>query len=594
MFVLSGGNVSNLNNFVLPVIKGVKNAKAKFITFEDYKTMAIPKGSVVLALGNKSLELLQDEGAIPKNRAMASMRGQEIVFNGSSWFFSYDPYIITQDYSKKTLVAWDIKLALRKELTGSTAPEVGTYSFVDDWQFFIKKIEDTYAKTGKAVAVCCDTETIGLNPYLEDKWLESIQFCLEEGVAYCQRFRTLANQPLVGDTIWNQIDWILNSPKVKIVGANFKYDLRWMLVKWDMTCTNYAFDTTLVGSLLDENRSNSLETHAKVYTSMGGYDATMNTTYDKGRMDLIPDDDFLTYSAGDVDACLRVYVELRKELLQDPFLTRFYVRLLHRSNIAFMDMECLGVCLDKEYQGSLALELEQDRLNVSTAMLEKLPVKLRLKHADNLSIRPAILKDYFFGARGLGLPPKLLTEKTQQPSTALEHFMMFSDCPEATEFVSLLKKYGSAGKTLSTYVVGFNKHLQADGRFHPDYMLHKGDYNGAADSGTDTGRSSCKSPALQCLPADAEVLTDLGVMPMLDIIEGCEGGVPVQVLTHTGEWKPVVGTYRNGVQPLHEFTLADGKTLQCTGNHPILTTKGFILAKDITKEHTFMVRGTNE
>ncbi|APD18872.1 polymerase [Vibrio phage J14] len=43
-------------------------------------------------------------------------------------------------------------------------------------------------------------------------------------------------------------------------------------MKWGIGCTNFKFDTTLVGSMLNENRSNSLNTHAKLVTNLGGYD----------------------------------------------------------------------------------------------------------------------------------------------------------------------------------------------------------------------------------------------------------------------------------------------------------------------------------
>lgn len=69
-----------------------------------------------------------------------------------------------------------------------------------------------------------------------------------------------------------QLAFLLNSPKVKMKGANFKYDLHWFHVRAKMACSNFVFDT-IVGSLLDENRSNSLNTHVKIYVpALAGYD----------------------------------------------------------------------------------------------------------------------------------------------------------------------------------------------------------------------------------------------------------------------------------------------------------------------------------
>lgn len=48
--------------------------------------------------------------------------------------------------------------------------------------------------------------------------------------------------------------------------------LVWNAEKWGIECTNFEFDTCLVGNLFDENRSDSLNLHAKLMTGMGGYD----------------------------------------------------------------------------------------------------------------------------------------------------------------------------------------------------------------------------------------------------------------------------------------------------------------------------------
>ena len=72
--------------------------------------------------------------------------------------------------------------------------------------------------------------------------------------------------------LFEQIKWLLTSPKVRLRLANGKYDMIWVKEKWDIDCTNFTFDNLLVGSLLNENRSNSLNLHAKLMTDIGGYD----------------------------------------------------------------------------------------------------------------------------------------------------------------------------------------------------------------------------------------------------------------------------------------------------------------------------------
>ena len=107
--------------------------------------------------------------------------------------------------------------------------------------------------------------------------------------------------------------------------ANGKYDMIWVKEKWGIDCTNFSFDTLLVGSLLNENRTNSLNLHAKLMTDFGGYDDGFNAKYDKGHMELVPTEPLRTYQGGDTDAAYQV-----AEVLQDELSRRLRTQpLLH-------------------------------------------------------------------------------------------------------------------------------------------------------------------------------------------------------------------------------------------------------------------------
>ena len=147
------------------------------------------------------------------------------------------------------------------------------------------------------------SETVGLDVYASGVYIVSITFTIKAGKSYVLYFKGLHDQPVarvgVGEFViknkqmHDDIQWLLNSQKIKTEGANLKYDCRWMKYMWGISCSNFTFDTTLVGSLLDENASNGLSNHAKRYTDMGGYDQPLNSKYDKSRMDLVPPGEFL-------------------------------------------------------------------------------------------------------------------------------------------------------------------------------------------------------------------------------------------------------------------------------------------------------------
>lgn len=578
LYIWTGAKFDLLKRVVKPMLvpHGVPHT---FIEISD-EVPALQEGDVLLSMGSKALPILENAGVIRKGRSVTSLRQQAHPMGDGTLLVTFDPNITDRDYSMKVSMEIDIMLAARVAMTGSIAPQIGAYEWVKDFNDVITYVESEYQRTGNPVAVTTDLETVGLDPYARDKFIVSIFFTVTPGRASGIRFRSTADQPKKNSKLLSQIKWLLTSDKVNLRGANLKYDLLWMRVKWGLVCTSFKFDTTLVGSLLDENRSNSLNTHAKLMTTMGGYDDPMNTKYDKSRMDLIPDDDLLPYAGGDTDATYRVSEVMKSELLKDKGLTKFYVHLLHPATRCFEDMEYEGVLIDQGYYATLREELVLEQERLTEAAINMLPGRIRAKYADNLSLtRAAIIKEYMFSPMGLNLKPTMFTEKDKAPSTAFNHLATFAGHPDAGPFIDLLKQYNSASKTLGTYVDGFLAHLREDGRFHATAVQYHGDYGGGSDGGTVTGRLAFRDPAMQCCVGETEVITSEGLKRIDWLVENTGAGL--KVLTHTGRWRGIIGVYDNGVRPTFTVKLKSGHSIQCTGNHPILTSEGWVRTDEL-------------
>lgn len=546
-------------------------------------------GDVVLAFGSKALGVLQNLKLVPKGRTVTSMREKELRWEGASILCTFDPGICSRDYARLPEIQWDVQLAARLVKTGSTKPPLGTYRWVESLHEIIEEIEAEFAKTGKPVDVASDTETLGLVEYNPDAWIISMSFTNKEGrsdAIYFEKGETLTPPPPGMDMddmtywegLWTQVNWLLTSEKVSLRGANWKYDSRWIKHKWGISCTNFKFDTLLVGSLLDENRSNSLKLHAKIMTTMGGYEDDMGK-YDMGRLDLVPKMELLPYMGGDTDATYRVAKVMKKELLADKRLCNFYIKLTHPASQVFEKVERTGILVDLPYYQNLQSELTAEINRLTGSMLDCLPSKLRIKYKDSIAdaldegknpFRKALMSEFLFTSAGLNLKPQMYTEKTKEPSTSLDHLMMFEDDPVAAKFIGLMREHGSAAKTLSTYVTGFLKHLRPDGRFHPTYLLSRMDYGGE-DGGTVTGR---------CLTGDAMILTDKGELPIKELVQRGELGEDFKVLTHRNRWLPVTGFWRNGFKPVCRVK-AGKHTLTSTLNHPFMSFPSWTLAEDL-------------
>lgn len=520
--IWTGAKLGDIKKTVNPAVKAQpEDMEYKVFPLNTEFPPPLSKGDVCLAQGSKALAKIQEMGLVPKGRTVTSLRSTEIPYQDGILLITYDPGIAMIDYGKYVDMQIDISLACRAVITGTIKPKIGNYRWVTDFSSILDTINTQHHKTGKLVPVSMDLETVGLNEYDEEAWIVSISLTVSVGTADVVYFTGVDDQPKKGSTLWNQISEVLNSTKALTRGANGKYDRRWMKKKWGMDNSNYKFDTTLVGSLLDENRSNSLNTHAKIYTTMGGYDDEFNKSHNKGAMQEIPKDSLLPYAGGDTDATQRVANAMRNLLLQDQALTRFYVELLHPASICLQEMEEEGIIINVDYYMKLQHDLTIELQSVEKQAISMMPRRLQIKHQGNTKLtRAALIKDYMFGKQGLNLVPLKVTEKTGQPSTAKEHLLMFSEYPEVSEFLKLYQEYSTLSKTLGTYITGFLKHLHPDGRFHPTAIMYKGDYGGTGDSGTVTGRLAFKAPAVQTIPKHSKYAGALRVG--YEAPEGCK------------------------------------------------------------------------
>ena len=556
----------------------------------------LPLAKAVFCMGSTSLELLQSQGHAPKNRKVTGLRKQVLKVGAIPMMCTYSPSIGDIDYGQFIDMLTDTGLALRLATTGTTAPKYGSYHYHSNLKEIVKGVSDLVAQ-GARVDLAFDTETLGLDRFHTDGYIIGLQFSWKKGTGHMVAFPSKKASLDFLRNMDNQADlfYLLNCPDISVRAANGKYDLEWIYEQTGISCTNFNFDTTLVGSLLDENRSNGLDVHVKIYApELGGYSDEFDQKADKSRMDLEyakSPSDFLNYSAGDADGTLQVAAAQKSILLQNEPLTRFYVNILHPAARAFELIERGGVHVDINEFNALESDLIADLKRLIIKGKSIIGGLLAAKHYDadknggiNLT-KAALINDFMFSPAGLNLKPKMLTEKTKAPVTSLEHLEMFADVPEAKEFVNTMREFSSTNKTLSTYIVGFRKDLRSDGRFHPSYWLHRGDRDNG-DGGTNTGRLSVTNPAFQCCIGSTLVLSDKGTVPISDIVLQYEQGQKYKVLTHTGKWRDVVGVYHNGVQPVFEVKASNGFSVTCTANHPILTDRGWVRTDQLKEGDT--------
>lgn len=460
----------------------------------------------LLVMGDRLFDAVKEFGSIPKNRSLGSFREQVLDLNGTKALVTFDPWVTATEPARIWDIVWGLKISARLATTGSLDPvPAKNYKFDKGFRHAIRACEKGMEARGYH-RIAVDLETIGLDPWADNARIVSIQVSYEPGQADVYYVDKDGKLPMA---VADHVRWLTSDKRIRVVGANLKFDKVWMKKHWDIEVTNDVFDTVLVGSLLDENRSNSLESHAKIYTGIGGYDRHLNQTYDKGRMDLVPPQELLVYAGGDTDACLQVANAQRKQLLKDKRLAKFYTRIVQPASRVFADMEYKGVLVDRDRYEELRVECSDEMEAHKAALWELMPNRMRFKYADNENPnRPKLMREFLFTKRGLNLKPLMTTEKSDEPSTAGDHLDLLLDAhPEHSvlaEYIQRMGRYNSSKKTLETFIIGFMHHIRSDGRFHPTYNMARGGTMDDPESGTVTGRLSVKDPAYQTIPSRTE------------------------------------------------------------------------------------------
>jgi len=570
--------------------------------------------TLLIACGKPAVDMIQAAGWIPNKGGIVSNRGKLFSAHPDGWVHpihlgvTYAPQIKHMDFTNFVDFMCDIRQYQRFEQTGNMEPELGDYAYVTNLDGVNAYINAKFKQTGKPVDLCCDLETEGLFPWFKDKNILSASFTAADGVSDVIYMPDL--------TEWQMKKFIIDmrklakDPRVKVVGANFKFDMGWMRVKWQVVFTNFTFDSCNGGSLLEENRANTLNVHTKIYAPLlGGYDDHFNRTYNKAKMNEVPKPDLLPYAGGDTDAGLKVYKAIRGELIKDnptqnggpskQSLTSLYMNVVHPALIALHKMEHHGVCVDREKFHEYGADLEGRQTESMRKAADMMPTKLMDKyggideHGRAPLSKPNMIAEFLFSPTnqlGCGIKPIEVTEKTQKPSTSQFHLEQFKDHPIAGPLIEQYLDYKSVAKMYGTYYEGFLKHLRYDDRWHASYIIHKvgeGTKGGEGGGGTVTGRGTATNPAFQCVTGETEIITSEGLKTAASIIDPIVGDSRIPI--HKAEiivwglegWQQTTNVFKSWRRDIVELTLKNGLKLKCTPEHPVKTQRGWCKAKNL-------------
>ena len=375
-----------------------------------------------------------------------------------------------------------------------------------------------------------DIEGVGLRWYEPKSRILTVQLCTGPGVAYAVpiNYNHVRGPGAPIDNVLKaklvrQLKQLLENPKVKCFGQNFKFDFMMLRAKLGITVATYEDDTILLSHAVDENlKQRSLDEITRLYVpALSGYADEFNRDpihQKKSRMDLVPPDKMLMYGCGDTDAAWRNRDVLLERLKQDKKAYHCYRTVVMPAMRAFCDVEVHGIPVSLPALRRFEVELRKHQQAEYKRILKMVPPVIRneyilkdKKWKGSITRREFLLQMLFTHPAGLRLTPKQFTKGTKNlkdktarvPSvSSKDHLPYFEDKP----FVAEIMKYIKNEKLLGTYVgtegdgedegsvKGFYKYT-VDGLIRPSYLLH----------GTTTGRSSTKDPNGQNFPKHGEM-----------------------------------------------------------------------------------------
>lgn len=321
-----------------------------------------------------------------------------------------------------------------------------------------------------------DLETTSLDEMVAQ--VIGFSFCWEEGKSYyvplVHEDKELVNREQIRMLLKNYLE----SDKLFLVGQNIKYDYK-VLHQWGITPKHIVFDTMVAAWLLDSTSVFNMDYLAEKYLNYKTVRYSDVVPKDKLLSD-IPLEQAVFYGAEDADVTFRLY-KLFAELLAARNLRKLLDEVEMPLLLIIANMELEGICLERKLIEPLSTEFES-RIDAIRNQIFTI-----CGHEFNLN-SPQQLQEVLFFERNI--PTGAKTRSGFSTSTDVLEPLRDS-YPE----VELILQYRTLNKLKTTYIDKLPLQIDAKTqRIHPSFT----------QTGTETGRLSCKDPNLQNIPVRTE------------------------------------------------------------------------------------------
>ncbi|MBO4532152.1 MAG: DNA polymerase I [Treponema sp.] len=365
--------------------------------------------------------------------------------------------------------------------------DTSAYRAITELAELEKYISSFLKSSDKKKLIAYDSETTSLDTF--GCSILGFSLCYEAGKAVYiplqQESEDLFGQDeyITKEQAYQQLARIFTDSSVTIIMHNAKFDLKVLYnTGFEHTfggCKLY--DTMVTAWLLNPGRSGySLEYLGETVLGLKGIE--FNDIVKKGQTFAdVPLEQAYQYAAEDADFTYQLGLKLREPFEADKTQTLKKLLMMEMQVLPILTkMELTGIHLD-----SSALNTYNQELTRQIGLVEQNIYK-EVGHEFNIA-SPKQLQTVLFEERHLKTGKKTKTGYSTDTSV-LEELAAFDPVPR------MILEYRELAKINSTYVETLPKLTDKEGRIHTDFV----------QTGTATGRLSCRDPNLQNIPVRTE------------------------------------------------------------------------------------------
>ena len=361
----------------------------------------------------------------------------------------------------------------------------GDYKAITDMAALKSFIEEAIQKG----TVAFDCETDSLNTLTAN--IIGFSLCHTEGsavyVPLSQNLSLFDSESLSKEEAYSELKRIFAEKNMTVVMHNGKFDLKVLAStglfenkRISAECT--LCDTMIAAWVLNSDRtgknSYSLEGLSETLLRLKGIEFSDIVSKDQTFADVALEQ-AVPYAAEDADFTLKLWNYLLP-LLKSSGLYELYMNTEMPLVPVLANMELAGIHLDKEALYAYHTELSQGIAEAEKAIYDE------VGHSFNIA-SPKQLQTVLFEERKLK-PGKKTKTGYSTDTSVLEELAMYDPVPK------MILEYRELTKLLSTYVETLPTLTDKEDRIHTDFV----------QTGTATGRLSCREPNLQNIPVRNE------------------------------------------------------------------------------------------